>query len=194
MLKLVQQLFITIVLSLSLFVGLPIQAQTSPVVVDQELRALLKKTVEQSDSFVDQYDAEVWLMSKHEPLKRFIKDDQERMNLLRRIHYAATQAGLQPEIVLALIEVESAFNQYAVSSAGAQGMMQVMPFWKHEIGHSHDNLIDLDTNLKYGCTILKHYMKRANGRLMDALARYNGSYGQYWYPRRVMNALEKNWR
>jgi soluble lytic murein transglycosylase-like protein len=190
--KNVKQLFITIGLSLSLFVCLPIQAQTTAI--DQELLALLKQTVEQSDSFVDQYDAEVWLMSKHEPLKRFIKDDQERMNLLRRIHYAATQAGLQPEVVLALIEVESAFNQYAVSSAGAQGMMQVMPFWKHEIGHSQDNLIDLDTNLKYGCTILKHYMKRANGRLMDALARYNGSYGQYWYPRRVMTALEKNWR
>jgi soluble lytic murein transglycosylase-like protein len=174
--------------------SLQAQAQIDSPQVDNELRQLLKQTIEQSDSFQDQYDAEVWLVSKREPLKRFIPDIHKRMDLLRRIHRAATQADLQPEVVLALIEVESHFNPYAVSSAGAQGMMQIMPFWKHEIGRPEDNLIDIDTNLKYGCTILKHYLKRANGRLMDALARYNGSYGQYWYPRRVMTAMERNWR
>lgn len=168
-----------------------VRQQTS---VDDELRKLLKNAIEQSDSFEDQFDAEVWLVSKQEPMKKFIKDPKQRMLLLRKIHRAATQAGLKPEIVLALIEVESHFDQFAVSRVGAQGMMQVMPFWKHEIGHPEDNLTDIDTNLKYGCTILKHYMNRADGRLMDALARYNGSYGKYWYPRRVMNAWEKNWR
>lgn len=162
--------------------------------VDDELRQLLKHTIAQSDSFEDKYDAEVWLVSKREPLKRFIKDPKERMELLRKIHRAATNAGLQPEIVLALIEVESGFNRFAVSRVGAQGMMQVMPFWKNEIGRPNDNLIDTDTNLKYGCTILKHYMKRSDGRLIEALARYNGSYGKYWYPRRVMDAWEKHWR
>jgi len=162
--------------------------------VDHELRQLLKQTIEASDSFEDRFDAEVWLVSKQESLKKYIKDPQERMDVLRRIHKAARRADLQPEIVLALIEVESHFDRYAVSRVGAQGMMQVMPFWKNEIGHPNDNLTEIDTNLKYGCTILKHYINKADGRLMDALARYNGSYGQYWYPRRVMDAWEKHWR
>jgi soluble lytic murein transglycosylase-like protein len=162
--------------------------------VDAELRQLLIDTINQSDSFEDRYDAEVWLVSKREAMGRFVKDPKERMDLLRRIHRAASQAGLQPEIVLALIEVESHFNRFAISRVGAQGMMQVMPFWKNEIGRPEDNLTDIDTNLLYGCTILKHYLDRSNGRLMEALARYNGSYGQYWYPRRVMTAWEKHWR
>ncbi len=178
---------------LSLFLLSPAHANTRQP-VDDELRQLLKNTIAKSDSFEDKYDAEVWLVSKREPLKRFIADPKERMELLRKIHRAATSAGLQPEIVLALIEVESGFNRFAVSRVGAQGMMQVMPFWKDEIGRPNDNLIDTDTNLKYGCTILKHYMKRADGRLIEALARYNGSYGKYWYPRRVMDAWEKHWR
>ncbi|MAZ88445.1 MAG: hypothetical protein CL693_12455 [Cellvibrionaceae bacterium] len=165
-----------------------------PQQIDEELRLLLKQTIEDSDSFEDRYDAEVWLVSKQNNLKKYIKDPEERMDVLRRIHRAARRADLQPEIVLALIEVESHFNRFAVSRVGAQGMMQVMPFWKNEIGHPEDNLTEIDTNLKYGCTILKHYMNKADGRLMEALARYNGSYGQYWYPRRVMDAWEKHWR
>lgn len=162
--------------------------------VDDELRQLLKATIEASDSFEDRYEAEVWLVSKRASMQRFVKDPEEAMELLRKIHRAATRADLQPEIVLALIEVESHFNQFAISSVGAQGMMQVMPFWKNEIGHPEDNLTDVDTNLTYGCTILKHYLNKTDGRLMDALARYNGSYGKYWYPRRVMDAWEKRWR
>jgi soluble lytic murein transglycosylase-like protein len=162
--------------------------------VDAELRQLLIDTINQSDSFEDRFDAEVWLVSKRDSMGRFVKDPEQRMDLLRRIHQAATQADLQPEIVLALIEVESHFNRFAISRVGAQGMMQVMPFWKKEIGRPGDNLTDIDTNLLYGCTILKHYLKRSNGRLIEALARYNGSYGKTWYPRRVMNAWEKHWR
>lgn len=162
--------------------------------VDAELRQALMDTINQSDSFEDRFDAEVWLVSKREAMGRFVKDPQERMDLLRRIHRAATKADLQPEIVLALIEVESHFNRFAISRVGAQGMMQVMPFWKNEIGRPEDNLTDIETNLLYGCTILKHYLDRSNGRLMEALARYNGSYGKYWYPRRVMTAWEKHWR
>ncbi len=168
--------------------------RAKPPQIDPELRRLLKQTVEASNSFEDRYDAEVWLVSKQQNLKKYIKDPEERMDILRRIHRAARRADLQPEIVLALIEVESHFNRFAVSRVGAQGMMQVMPFWKNEIGHPEDNLTEIDTNLKYGCTILKHYMNKADGRLMEALARYNGSYGQYWYPRRVMDAWEKHWR
>ncbi len=194
------RLFSLLTLALSLLLSVAVCAQPSPSgdrarpQVDSELRQLLIDTINQSDSFEDRFDAEVWLVSKRDAMGRFVKDPEQRMDLLRRIHRAATQADLQPEIVLALIEVESHFNRFAISRVGAQGMMQVMPFWKKEIGRPEDNLTDIDTNLLYGCTILKHYLKRSNGRLIEALARYNGSYGKTWYPRRVMNAWEKNWR
>ncbi|NIB41989.1 lytic transglycosylase domain-containing protein [Pseudomaricurvus alkylphenolicus] len=162
--------------------------------IDPQLRASLKATIEASDSFEDRYDAEVWLMSKQDKLARFVKSPSERLDLLRRIHRAARRASLQPEIVLALIEVESGFNRFAVSRVGAQGMMQIMPFWKREIGRPDDNLIDIDTNLLYGCTILKHYLDRADGRLIEALARYNGSYGRNTYPRKVMDTWSQHWR
>jgi len=165
-------------------------AQTS----DPELLQILRDTVSQADSFDDRFDAEVWLLSKSKSMARFLPDQSQRFEFLRKVHRAATQADLQPEIVLALIEVESHFDPYAVSRVGAQGLMQIMPFWKKEIGRPNDNLIDTDTNLRYGCTILKHYLKREKGRLADALARYNGSYGQYWYSERVLLAWEKRWR
>jgi len=161
---------------------------------DPELLRVLRETVSQADSFDDRYDAEVWLLTKSNSLARFLPDKNRRFEFLRKVHRAATKAGLEPEIVLALIEVESHFDPYAVSSAGAQGLMQVMPFWKKEIGRPDDNLTDTDTNLRYGCTILKHYLKREKGRLADALARYNGSYGKYWYSERVFVAWEKRWR
>ena len=161
---------------------------------DPELLRILRNTVNQADSFDDRYDAEVWLLIKSNNLARFLPDKSHRFEFLRKVHRAATRAGLEPEIVLALIEVESHFDPYAVSSAGAQGLMQVMPFWKKEIGRPNDNLTDTDTNLRYGCTILKHYLNREKGRLADALARYNGSYGQYWYSERVLVAWEKRWR
>jgi soluble lytic murein transglycosylase-like protein len=160
---------------------------------NQELLTLLKQTIEQSDSFEDRFDAEVWLVSKSGQLKRYIKDDEKRLDLLRRIHRAATRAQLSPEIVLAVIQIESRFDPYALSRVGARGMMQVMPFWKNEIGRSDDNLMDIDTNLRYGCTILKYYLDKEKGHLTNALARYNGSYGKYWYPEKVLVAWDY-WR
>ena len=162
--------------------------------IDAELRDLLKQAITASDSFEDRYDAEVWLVSRSQALAKFIEDPEERLTILRQIHRAATRAGLQPDVVLAVIEVESRFNPYAISRAGAIGLMQVMPFWKKEIGRPDDNLINMEINLHYGCTILKYYLNKAEGRIAEALARYNGSYGQHWYPRRVMLAWEKNWR
>ena len=162
--------------------------------IDKELRQLLKNTIAAADSFGDQYDAEVWLVAMSEKLKHYIKDPEQRMNLLRHVHREATRAELQPELVLAVIQIESAFDPYAVSRVGAQGIMQVMPFWKKEIGRPQDSLIDLVTNLKYGCTILKYYIDKENGGLANALARYNGSYGSYVYTRKVMNAWIERWR
>lgn len=158
-----------------------------------ELRAYLKSTIEKADSFNDRFDAEVWLVDMSGRLKRFIKDPKQRLALLKAVHRESKRAGLKPDLVLALIQVESAFDNYAVSRAGAQGLMQVMPFWKKEIGRPDDNLIDIDTNLRYGCTILKFYLDKEQGNWMEALARYNGSYGQYWYPERVMDAWRNRW-
>ncbi len=175
-------------LSLLTFTGV---AQTHEV--DDELRNLLKNHIEAADSFSDRFDAEAWLMLMSGRLARYVEDPDERLHLLRLIHREANAAGVKPELVLAVIEVESHFNRFAISRVGAQGMMQVMPFWKNEIGRPDDNLTDITTNLRYGCIILKHYIDVADGRLAEALARYNGSYGSYRYAAKVMDAWE-DWR
>lgn len=160
---------------------------------DPELRRYLKAAITEGNSFRDRFDAEVWLVSTNAPLERFIDDPAERESLLRDIHAAASAAKLKPDLVLALIEVESAFDRYAVSSAGAQGLMQVMPFWKNEIGRPDDNLTNVVTNLSYGCYILKFYLEKERGNLTRALARYNGSLGKTWYPERVLVKWKRHW-
>jgi len=160
---------------------------------DAALRAVLEKTIGESDSFKDRFDAEVWLMDMSTRLKSRVPDDAERLDLLKNVHYEATKAGLHPEMVLAIINVESNFDRWAISHAGAQGLMQVMPFWLKEIPQAGDNLFDIRTNLRFGCTILKHYIKREKGDFQRALARYNGSLGKVWYPNRVFDVLNKRW-
>lgn len=169
-------------------------AQAKIPEIDPEQRRALRAAIAQAESFADRFDAEVWLMAKSQPLARYIKDPEERMRVLKAVHREATIAGLRPEIVLAVIQIESAFDPYAVSRVGAQGMMQVMPFWKNEIGSPQDNLIDMDTNLRYGCTILKHYIGKAKGNLANALAYYNGSYGRHTYSSKVLDAWADRWR
>lgn len=161
--------------------------------VDPELKQALANAVMDADSFGDEFDAQVWLVDMSSRLKRFIKDPKKRLNLLRMVHQEATRADLSPELVISVIHVESAFNPYAVSYVGAQGLMQVMPFWKKELGRGDDNLINAATNLRYGCTILKHYLKREKGDWIRALARYNGSLGRTKYPEKVMNFWQKYW-
>ena len=160
---------------------------------DSQLRDFLRSTITDADSFGDRFDAEVWLVDMSNRLAPFIKDPKRRLRLLKAVHREATLANLKPDLVLALIEVESAFDRYAISRVGAQGLMQVMPFWKKEIGRPDDNLVDVDTNLRYGCRILQFYIQKEKGNWMNALARYNGSLGKYWYPERVMNAWRKRW-
>ena len=160
---------------------------------DFQMREILQRTLKNAGSFKDRYDAEVWLLDMSTRLTPYIKHPQERLTLLRVVHREATRFGLRPELVLSVIHVESLFDRYAVSSAGAQGLMQVMPFWKNEIGTPSDNLINMETNIRYGCTILKAYLERENGNERLALARYNGSVGKNWYPERVFNAWKKHW-
>lgn len=179
-----------LVILASCMLGTNAFAQQEP---DEELRSLLMNTVNDASSFVDRFDAEVWLVDMSKRLKRYIKDPEQRLSLLRKVHAEAKRAGLEPELVLSVIHVESAFDRFAISYVGAQGLMQVMPFWKKEIGRPNDNLTDIDTNLRYGCTILKHYIDKEKGNLIRALGRYNGSLGKTKYPEKVLTFWEKYW-
>ena len=159
-----------------------------------ELRQFLEQTIDGADSFEDRFDAEVWLVDMSARLSRFVSDPEERLKLLRLIHASARRANLPPELVLSVIEVESHFNRFAVSRVGAQGMMQVMPFWKDEIGRPDDNLTLNKTNLEYGCRILQFYLQREKGHLHRALAAYNGSSGSRVYSDKVYRAWKTRWR
>ncbi|MFK5894030.1 MAG: lytic transglycosylase domain-containing protein [Pseudomonadota bacterium] len=161
--------------------------------IDQKLKLLLKKAIEDSSSFEDKFDAEVWLVDMSTRLKKVIDDDQERLQILKFVHQEAHKAKLSPELVLAIIQVESYFNRFAISRVGARGLMQIMPFWLKEIGHPKDNLFDIQTNLRFGCTILKYYLNIEKGNLTRALARYNGSLGKFKYPNKVFKARKRNW-
>ncbi|WP_353959915.1 lytic transglycosylase domain-containing protein [Aquisalimonas lutea] len=161
--------------------------------VDPELRARLKEAVARSESFENRFAAQVWLMDMSQRLEPHIRDHGERLELLRQVHAEARRADLSPELVLAVIQVESNFNRFAISSAGARGLMQIMPFWLEEIGRPDANLFRVRTNLRFGTTILRYYLDRENGDLTRALARYNGSTGQVWYPNRVYRALNQRW-
>ena len=160
---------------------------------DPELKRLLQEAVDSSNGFEDKFAAQVWLQDMSHRLQRFVKDPKERIILLKSIHYEATRANLEPELVLAVIEVESHFDQFAISVAGARGLMQVMPFWLDEINLSDKNLFKIRTNLRMGCTILRYYLDMEKGDLGPALARYNGSYGRTVYVEKVINALHKHW-
>ena len=158
--------------------------------------ALSKSVADQKppqSSFKDPIAAANWLTEMSHRLEKRIPNQESRLELLRSVHYEATRAGLDPQLVLGLIQVESGFKKYAVSSAGARGLMQVMPFWVKLIGDPSHNLFNLRINLRYGCTILRHYLDIERGDLYRALGRYNGSLGQPEYPNLVKGAWHGRW-
>lgn len=175
----------------------PALARTAPAGVsgrvDPALIALLRKAAAQPYGFRDRYSAEVWLADMSTRLRRILPYPSFRINLLKDVHFEATHAGLDPDLVLAVIQVESDFNPYAISGVGARGLMQVMPFWLKRIGKPSDNLFHVQTNLRYGCTILKYYLDQAHGNVARGLALYNGSNGRNFYPARVYHALDQRW-
>ncbi len=134
-----------------------------------------------------------WMTEMSVRLEKRIPDREARLDFLSTVYYEAQRAGLDPQMVLGLIQVESGFKKYAVSSAGARGFMQVMPFWVRLIGNGEQNLFHLRTNLRFGCTILRHYLDIENGDLYRALGRYNGSLGKPEYPNMVRAAWERHW-
>ena len=161
------------------------------------VQAALHKAVSDSrpavSSFKSPMEATEWLTEMSRRLEKRIPNRDYRIDLLRSVHYEATRAGLDPQLVLGLIQVESGFRKYAVSSAGARGYMQVMPFWARLIGSPDDSLFDMRKNLRYGCTILRHYLDIEKGDLYRALGRYNGSLGQPQYPNMVRAAWHSQW-
>ena len=160
---------------------------------DPELREALRAAASDSEIFTDRFDAEVWLTDMSRRLARQVKDPEDRIRILKLVHLEATRANLPPELILAVIDTESNFDHFAISVAGAIGLMQIMPFWLDEIGRPNDNLLHIDTNLRYGCTILKFYLAKENGDLRRALGRYNGSLGRRKYPNKVIDKLSKKW-
>jgi soluble lytic murein transglycosylase-like protein len=181
----------------SLLAGASFAGSQQEEPLSNSVKALMQRSI--SDQavprlvFATPAEGQAWLNDMSTRLKRRIPDARYREDLLRTVHYEATRAGLDPQMVLGLIEVESGFKKYALSAVGARGFMQVMPFWARSIGAQDHNLFLLRTNLRYGCTILRHYLNIERGDLYRALGRYNGSLGQPQYPNMVLAAWRKNW-
>lgn len=162
--------------------------------MDPQLRAVLLEAVANADSFEDRFAAEVWLTDMSQRLARQVPDLDERLQILRTVHHEAARSNIAPELVLAVIQVESNFDRFAISSSSALGLMQVMPFWVHELGGDNPSeLLDVQYNLLLGCRILKYYLDMENGELVRALGRYNGSLGRRAYADRVIDALRTKW-
>ena len=165
--------------------------------VDHSLKQRLVEALAETDNGLDRFDAEVWLVDMSQRLKSRLKyrqvDEQHLLQLLQLVHHEARRAKLSPELVLSVIQVESNFDRFAISNAGARGLMQIMPFWLKELGRPEDNLFELQTNLRFGCTILRYYLDMEKENITRALARYNGSRGSYRYPSKVFKAQRTTW-
>ena len=181
----------------ALLAFLPLLAPAAPLEPDPELRQALLRAVNASDSFEHRFDAEVWLADMSDRMTRYapkaLPDVEERLAFLRLVHSEARRANVPPELVLSVIEIESKFDRFAISSSGALGYMQVMPFWLKELDRPYDNLFNAPINLRMGCTILKFYLDREKGDLVKGLARYNGSTGRAKYSHKVLDALSLRW-
>ncbi len=166
--------------------------------LSNSVKALMQKSISDLGSpklmFASEVEGQEWLADMSQRLAKRMPDQRYREDFLRSVHYEATRAGLDPQLVMGLIQVESAFKKYAVSSVGARGYMQVMPFWVRSIGSPDQNLFHLRLNLRYGCTILRHYLDIERGDLYRALGRYNGSLGKPQYPNLVVGAWNKHWQ
>lgn len=183
-----------VTLALSVCLTVPVFPAGAADQVDPALVTALRGGAAQADSFSSELDALVWMAEMSGRLERLIPDPFYRVRLLGVIHAEAIRQHLDPQLVLALIEVESSFERRAVSVSGARGLMQVMPFWTGIIGEPGDDLFNPAVNIRYGCEILRHYLDRFGGDLEQALAAYNGSIGHRRYPDKVRLALDRRWQ
>ena len=165
--------------------------------LSNSVKVVMQKSVSDAPAlrlvFANPEEGQAWLAEMSQRLQKQIPDKSDREDFLISVQYEATRAGLDPQLVLSLIQMESVFNKCAVSRVGARGYMQVMPFWAKKIGNPDHNLFDLRLNLRYGCTILRHYMDIEHGNLFRALGRYNGSLGKSKYPNLVISKHHKSW-
>ena len=184
---------LALLLLLPLAAGMPGKAGAAPNADAQrepELRAALEHAIDQAECFEDRYDSAVWYKMMEPRLRSRVPDRDERMEILKNVFCEASRAGevrIPPGLVMAIIDIESGFNRYAVSYAGAVGLMQVMPFWPEQLGMRRHQLIRSPENIRMGCAIFRAYMKRENNNIARALARYNGSVGKRWYSDKVID-------
>jgi len=163
-------------------------------VLSASVRASLASAVrDRAPVEIEDRETRLWIANLARRIAPRVGDEERARELLQLVHYEARRAGLDPQLVLAVIDVESQFRKYAVSVAGARGLMQVMPFWVKQIGTPSHDLFDWRTNVRYGCTILRFYLDRENGNMVNALERYNGSLGKPDYPKRVIRAWRTRW-
>ena len=163
---------------------------------DPELRDVVQRAMQSRECFGDQYDSAVWYTLMEPKLRRYLHDRNERMALLSTVYCETHRSGvtrLPPGLVLAVLDVESHFDRWAVSSAGAVGMMQVMPFWPEQLGMQRRELVTMEANIRMGCAILRHYLETEHNDVRRALGRYNGSVRTREYPDRVVSRWTNYW-
>lgn len=161
---------------------------------DPELGKLLERALAEQECFDDKYDRQVWFTVMQPRLQKLVKDAAEQEEILHQVHCEAKRLQLPPGLVMAVIDVESRFDRWAVSSAGAVGLMQIMPFWPRQLGMRNEQLVRIPQNIRMGCTILKFYLDREKGDYTKALARYNGSIGRRNYSDVVLMRLSNRWQ
>jgi soluble lytic murein transglycosylase-like protein len=185
--RLVQALLLAMALCMT---GAALAAPAADAQREPELKAAVKDAIEQAECFDDRYDSAVWYKMMEPRLRKRVPDRDERMLILKNVFCEAnrrSESRIPPGLVMAIMEIESNFNRYAVSYAGAVGLMQVMPFWPENLGMRRHQLVKVPENIRMGCAIFRFYLKRENGNIARALARYNGSVGKRWYSDKVIN-------
>jgi soluble lytic murein transglycosylase-like protein len=180
-------------LSLLVLAALPWAAVRADRQMDPELRGVIAAAIEPTRCFDDKYERAVWFATMEPRLLRYVENDKEREAILHAVHCEAKRVNIPPELVLAVMDVESRFDRYAVSSAGAVGLMQVMPFWPRELGMTNDQLVRIADNVRMGTTILGFYLRKERGDYQRALQRYNGSLGRPKYSDLVIDRLATRW-
>ena len=181
---------------LALVLALITFSQVQPVwatEIDSGLKQRLISALAEKDGVKDQFDMSVWITDMEGRLEPYIEGNGNRLRLLEHIYRESLRVDLPPELILAVIHIESNFDRFAISRVGARGLMQIMPFWLDEIGRPEDNLFNIETNLRFGCTILRHYIDKERGDIARALARYNGSRGKRVYPDKIFTKLRRHW-
>lgn len=172
-------------------------SKVSRVALPDDIRSSLTRALGDTSvtrtAFVNPADEAAWLQEMSRRLGNRMPDEAERLEFLTTLHWEASRAGVDPQLMLGLIQVKSGFRKYAVSPDGARGYTQVMPFWVEAIGSPEHNLYQLRTNLRYGALILRHYIDVEEGDLFRALGRYDGNLGSPDFPNLVVGAWKTNW-